>query len=161
MFGNWQSFYQMTGEAAATLIGLLFIVVSLTAGRPMPTTVQGVALCTTPTVFHLVSVLVISALDLAPDGEGDSRTAIMLAWAVFGLVHTIAIALRIRRLPNQAHWSDFWWYGAAPACIYLALASANFLAWAEVAHAAYFLGLCVLALLRKSATLTLTTPALP
>src|ERR1700728_3646185 len=65
MFSAWQNLYQMTGEAAATLIGLLFIVASLTAGRQhSPVHERGMQLFTTPTVFHLVSVLVISALTL-------------------------------------------------------------------------------------------------
>ena len=60
MFANWQSLYQMTGEAAATLIGLLFIM-SLTSGRQhSPGHERGMQLFTTPTVYHLISVLVVS-----------------------------------------------------------------------------------------------------
>ena len=46
MFAGWQTFYQMTGEAAATLTGLLFIVASLTSGRQNPMHERGVMLFT-------------------------------------------------------------------------------------------------------------------
>ena len=147
MFAGWQGFYQMTGEAAATLTGLLFLVVTLVSGRPRSQASAGQNLFTTPTVFHLVSVLVISGLALAPDGEGGSKSVIMTAWALFGLVVGVSRAMRLRRLSNPTHWSDFWWYGFAPAMAYLPLAVAMTLAWARFPHAAYITALCLMALL--------------
>lgn len=147
MFGSWQSFYQMTGEVAATLIGLLFIVSSLTAGRPTSAMSRGVALFTSPTVFHLTSVLVISALALAPDGEGEPRAGIMAGWAVLGLAYAVVLAVRIRSIPDPTHWSDFWWYGVAPSITYLALAAATASACAVLPHAAYFVALSLIVLL--------------
>jgi hypothetical protein len=147
MFSGWQTFYQMTGEAAATLTGLLFIVASLTSGRPGPANERGVMLFPTPTVFHLASVLVISALALAPDWEGQSRAVLMLAWALSSLVYTTVLAIKIRAIPDATHWSDFWWYGAAPPATYLALAGATGLVCARTPHAAYFVALCLMVLL--------------
>jgi hypothetical protein len=147
MFGGWQSFYQMTGEAAATLTGLLFLVVSLMSGRQVPSTSVGVKLFTTPTVFHLVSVLVVSALALAPDGRGESQNAIMIGWSLIGLVYAGVIAVRLSALPNPSHWSDFWWYGVGPALTYVALAGATATAWVRAPHAAYLVALCLMSLL--------------
>ena len=147
MFSAWQNLYQMTGEAAATLIGLLFIVASLTAGRQhSPVHERGMQLFTTPTVFHLVSVLVISALTLVPDGEGF-RTALMLGWAGFGVIYTTFLTVQLNRIEEPTHWSDFWCYGVAPTVVYLALAGATSCAWAQLPHAAYFVALCLIALL--------------
>jgi hypothetical protein len=145
MFAGWQTFYQMTGEAAATLTGLLFIVASLNSGRNS-THERGVMLFTTPTVFHLASVLAISAIALAPDGEWF-RAALMLAWAALSVVYTAYLAAQLYRIENPSHWSDFWWYGAAPAVIYLALAGATGLTCARVPHAAYCVALCLMVLL--------------
>ena len=147
MFAGWQGFYQMTGEAAATLIGLLFLVVSLVTGRPRAQASPGQNLFTSPTVFHLVSVLVISGLALAPEGEGGSKSAIMTGWALLGLLVGVRRAIGLSRLRNPTHWTDFWWYGFAPAMAYLALALAMALAWVRFAHAAYVTSLCLLALL--------------
>ena len=147
MFSGWQSFYQMTGEAAATLTGLLFLVVSLVADRQLSSMPQGAGLFTSPTVFHLVSVLVVSALALAPDGSGQSQNAIMIGWAAMGVVYTTWLAVRLFALPNPTHWSDCWWYGAGPALTYVALTVATVVAWVHASHAAYFVALCLMALL--------------
>src|SRR5277367_3493479 len=111
MFAGWQGFYQMTGGSAATLTGLLFLVVSLMSGRPMPPTTQGLRLFTTPTVFHLASVLVMSAMALAPAGWGDVQAAALTLWATASLVYAVSRAVGLLGLTNPSHWSDFWWYG--------------------------------------------------
>lgn len=147
MFVGWQAFYQMSGGAAATLIGLLFLVVSLMSGRQVSSTSAGIRLFLSPTVFHLASVLVISALALAPDGAGSSRSVLMIAWAIFGVGCTTLVATRLRSAQDPAHWSDFWWYGAAPAAVYLALALSTAAVLLREPQAAYFVALCLLALL--------------
>ena len=86
MFSGWQTFYQMTGEVAATLTGLLFIVASLISGRQIEKMARGVKLFTTPTVFHFASVIVISGLALASGSEG--------AWP--GFHHRSLGSLRLR-----------------------------------------------------------------
>ncbi|HEX4507471.1 MAG TPA: hypothetical protein VH722_17210 [Alphaproteobacteria bacterium] len=146
MFAGWQTFYQMTGEAAATLTGLLFIVASLTSGGQNRKHERGVMLFTTPTVFHLASVLAISALALAPDGE-RSRIVLMIGWAGLSVAYTLFLAVHLARIEDPTHWSDFWWYGAAPVAVYLALAGAGAITWAHIPHAADLLALCLIALL--------------
>jgi len=145
MFDGWQAFYQMTGGAAATLTGLLFIVASLTTGRQVSVTSAGVRLFTTPTVFHLVSVLVISALMLAPDGEGRSQSAIITVWSAGGLVYSVGRTVGLARLEKHSHWSDIWWYGFAPMACFLALAAASITACLRAPHAAYYVALCLTA----------------
>ena len=147
MFAAWQPFYQMTGGAAATLTGLLFLVISLMAGRELSTTSQGTRFFTTPTMFHLVSVLVISGLALSPGNGIGYQNIIMIAWAAGGLVYTLTRAIGIRGLSTIPHWSDFWWYGFWPAAIYVALAAATATAWLRAPHGVYVLSLCVTALL--------------
>jgi hypothetical protein len=147
MFSGWQTFYQMTGEGAATLIGLLFIVASLSSRRQAEANPAGVMLFTTPVVFHLTSVLVVSALALAPGGEGVSPSMIMTLWALGGLAYATWLAWRIRAIPNPTHWSDVWWYGAAPMAVYLALAICAAAACARAPHAAYAVALSLMALL--------------
>ena len=147
MFAGWQAFYQMTGGAAATLTGLLFLVVSLMSGRPMSATNRGLRLFTSPTVFHLVSVLVISGIALAPAGAGDLQSGVIAFWAAMGAIHGVTRAVGILGLANQTHWSDFWWYGFAPTTAYLALAVAAALSFAHVPYAAYLVAACLTALL--------------
>jgi hypothetical protein len=147
MFAGWQTFYQMAAEVAATLIGLMFIVATLSAGRPSSGAVQGQRLYTTPTVFHLTTVLVIGGLALAPEGSGSATGVLMTGWALFGLGYATWVGARIARSTTTTHWSDFWCYGAAPAVTYLALAATNVMVWRRVLRSAHLAALCLMVLL--------------
>lgn len=147
MFSPWEAFYQMTGEVAATLMGLLFIVVTLLSGRPRAAVLQGARLFNTPTVFNLASVLAVSALALAPDGTDEIRAALIGAWAASSLVYAAGIAAGLRAIETPTHWSDPWCYGFAPAAIYLALTAAAVAAWADYKHAVSVVAACLMALL--------------
>ena len=146
MFSGWQTFYQLTGSAAAELIGLLFIVATLTRGQ-QPGSENGMKLFTTPTVVHLTVVLIVSALALAPGAENASASLVMMVCALVGCGYAIANAARIGKVKNPTHWSDFWFYGAAPLAVYVALALAAGTAFWRVPHAAYAVGLTLLVLL--------------
>src|SRR5262249_3010993 len=65
---TWQNFYVIIGSAAATLTGLTFVVITLTAGVRMRTSSQseGVAAFSTPTVVHFSAALLIAAILSAP-----------------------------------------------------------------------------------------------
>jgi hypothetical protein len=137
----------VTAEAAATLTGLLFVVVTLTSGRQPASAGHGARLFTSPTVFHLATVLGVSALALAPAQEGVSPRLVMIAWSAWGFVYTAAIALKMARLETTTHWSDFWWYGFGPATTYAVLAAACIACLAGCPHAAFGLSLGLLAAL--------------
>jgi hypothetical protein len=146
MFDGWQNFFGVLGAAAATLIGLLFIVVTLISGRPASVAAQGMKLFTGPTVFHLVSVLSNSALALAPGDEEFSRRLLMTGWASIGLVYSATLTIQLGRIKDPTHWSDVWYYGIAPMLTYLALLAANGATWIRAPHAVFFEALCLLGL---------------
>ena len=146
MFSGWQTFYQLTGSAAAELIGLLFIVATLSKGE-QPGAEMGVKLFTTPTVVHLSLVLVVSALALAPGTDNASASLIMTLCALAGFAYALVRAIQIGQREHYAHWSDFWFYGVAPAAVQCLLAATAAAAWRGVPHAAYALGLVLLSLL--------------
>ncbi len=123
MLYDWNNFYYLIGSAAAGLIGLLFVVVTLTAGFERSQAMHGSSFYMTPTVVNFAVVLSISAAALAP-GLSTSTTAIL-----FGLVALVGLAAATRACvgigrPREGmpppHWSDFWCYGAAPMAIYAA-----------------------------------------
>ncbi|HVJ55311.1 MAG TPA: hypothetical protein VM689_22815 [Aliidongia sp.] len=124
MFSGWQSFYQVTGSAAGELIGLLFIVATLSSGREHSSIMQGIKLYVTPTVMHLALILVISGIALVPETSVVVPAPLVGFVAIGGLVFTFLIAVRLGRLTSPAHWSDFWCYGVAPTVIYAGLAGA-------------------------------------
>ena len=105
MFAGWQTFYQMTGEAAATLTGLVFVIVSLAAGRQGDVNGNGVRLFTTPIVFHLTSVLVISGLALAPASEPVAPIYVMTVWSLGAFAYATRNLVAILRIGEVSHWS--------------------------------------------------------
>jgi hypothetical protein len=63
---GWESFYVITGSAAAALTGLTFVVISLVAEPWAQSTSRGVAAFNTPTVVHFCVALLVSAGLRAP-----------------------------------------------------------------------------------------------
>ena len=142
MFEGWDEFYFMTGSSAAALIGLLFVVATLTAGRDRSTVETGSKLFTTPLVCHFGAVLVLSAAALVPSITPAAYALLSGAIALVGAGFGAWIAIGISRFPyeNKADWFDIWWYGIIPAIIYalLGVAAAAIAAdepWALVALA--------------------------
>ena len=66
MFDGWGDFYFLTGSAAGGLIGLLFVVMTLTSNMERSTVLVGTSLYTSPVLLHFALVLVLSAAALAP-----------------------------------------------------------------------------------------------
>ena len=144
---DWQSFYQVTGSASGAIIGLLFIVATLTSSTPESGVTQGVKLFTTPTVVHLALVLALSALALVPPHEAVLAKSAALACAGGGFTYATVVAVQLQRLPKHTHWSDVWFYGAAPMAVYLGLVLAVVATCAGRAHAGLALALTLLVLL--------------
>ena len=123
MFEGWGEFYFMTGSSAAALIGLLFVVTTLTAGRDRSTLETGAKLFTTPLVCHFGAVLVLSAAALVPSITPIADALLSGAIALVGAGFGVWIAIGIFRAPHglQGEWFDIWWYGIIPAIIYALL----------------------------------------
>ena len=125
MFAGWETFYTLLGEASAALIGLLFVVATLTSTVDRERRTRGQSLFLTPVVFKFGSVLALSAVALAPGlPHGASR---WLA-AVVGLVGVanlggVSTALLRGKLSSPLHWSDPWCYGLVPTLVFAAIAA--------------------------------------
>jgi hypothetical protein len=102
----------------------------------------------TPTLFHFVTVLVMSALAVVPHVASVWVAAVLVFWAGAGAVYAAAmgVAMRTNPLPSSGQWADVWGYGILPAAMYLGLLAAAWLSWREAANAAYAIaiGLVVL-----------------
>ena len=149
MFHGWDSFYLLIGSGALGLIGLLFVVATLTAGREASTVTRGAQLYMTPTVFHLAVVLVVSAVTETPEITPPTVGIVLGACAVFGLIYLIYVGVEIARgeLAPAPHWSDVWFYAVAPAVIYLGLAAVAVSAWRDPQWTSYGIALTMMALL--------------
>jgi hypothetical protein len=148
-FHGWDSYYFMIGSAGAGLIGLFFVVVTLTQGFDRDRALRGASLYMTPSLVHFGVVLSMSAVAVAP-GLPIAITAGLFALVAavgFGNAVWATIGIGFRRLgPDAPHWSDVWLYGVAPTAIYagLIVAAAGLAeraGWAVYANAALLLAL--------------------
>jgi hypothetical protein len=125
VFQDWENYYLMLGPAAAGLIGLLFVVVTLTSGQDRSKVSRGQALYMTPTVVQFAVVLTVSAVAMAPRLAVSATAVATGVSALVGLANAARACLGIRALrkgkPEDPHWSDFWCYGVGPAVVYLGL----------------------------------------
>jgi hypothetical protein len=109
---DWQNFYFMIGGASATLIGLMFVAVSLGADLPSATDEAGVTAFVTPMLIHFGSVLTISAVMLIPTFRLMSLgIALVVVGAVFTL-YSLWIRQQFISHPNSPNYSksDWKWY---------------------------------------------------
>ena len=150
MFHGWENFFYLIGSAAGALIGLLFIVITLTAGHEPQRVERGAPVYVTPIVFHFAVVLVVSAISEVP---GLSRTVVAVllgASAIAGLAYSAATTVRLCRkgwedpIPG---WSDKCFYGFLPATIYIGLLGTTGAVWIAERRAALMVGAIMLGLL--------------
>jgi len=151
MFAGWENFYLMIGSAAGGLIGLLFVVATLTGGLGADKAEIGARVYLTPTVSHFAVILASAALTAVPRLTPGIAGALLAAAALWGLGYSANVArmLHLRRGPAAPHWTDFWCYGCFPGTLYLAeIVAAGALgfgvSWGRDALAAALLSLLLL-----------------
>src|SRR5690349_22843308 len=92
----WDSFYVIVGSAAATLIGLQFVVMTLIAERPPLRAAEAGAAFATPTIVHLGTVLLLSALLRVPWQSMILAAALWGLIGLCGLMYAMIVARRIQ-----------------------------------------------------------------
>jgi hypothetical protein len=169
MFDDWHEYFFMIGSSAAALIGLMFVVVTLTAGSDRRDTERGKHLYTSPIVWHLGVVLLLSGCAIAPTIGPRFFGAIAGAAALLGIAMCCRNAVGIARTrisgAENANF-DTWWYGIVPALAYVGLASAAVgalisAAWAASAVAAALMALLLLSIHGEWDLVTFLAPRAP
>src|SRR5256885_14900337 len=104
MFKNWDEFYLLAGSAAAVLIGLIFVVMTLMQDRPRSSVLAGSRLYMGPVVLQVSFVLVLSAAALVP-GIGARAFAVTCAVvAIWGGARGVMSAVGIAAIKDpEAH----------------------------------------------------------
>jgi hypothetical protein len=151
MFAGWENFYLMIGSAAAGLIGLLFVVATLTGGLGADKAELGARVYLTPTVSHFAVVLAAAVVTAVPHLQPWPTGGLVAATALWGLGYSANVArmLHTRLGPITPHWTDYWCYGYFPGMLYLVqIAAAGALAmgvfWGQDVLAAAIIGLLLL-----------------
>jgi hypothetical protein len=150
MFEGWSDYFVLLGTAAAGLIGLLFVVVTLTANFERSRALWASGVYMSPVVASFALVLSASALTLVPGVTRPAFAGLLAIVATLGLAAALRSCLGIRKLSRSEsppHWSDFWGYGLGPALTYFALEGAAVAIWREAGWALYLLAGLLLILL--------------
>jgi hypothetical protein len=126
MFEGWEEYFLMIGSSAGALIGLMFVVVTLTAGRDRSEVERGKHLYTSPIVWHLAVILALSGAAIAPTMPPKLFALVSGGLGILGIVMGLRSAAGIARRPAapEAPGFDSFWYGIAPAVAYAGLSVA-------------------------------------
>jgi hypothetical protein len=127
MFENWHDFYLVFGPASAGLIGLLFVVMSLTAGLERGRAMRGAQVFMTPIVFHLGVLVLLSGLILFPRVGGPFIGGVATACGLVGLAYAAFICHAFLAKTVESYEGDLWFYGVAVGALYLGMAASGVL----------------------------------
>jgi len=149
MFEGWQDYFLLVGSAAAALIGLLFVVVTLTAGRERSSLELGQRFYMSPIVADLAAVLVLSGAAMMPDLHPTPFGWFITAAGLVGFIVDMRIAQGIGRLsiPGENMLFDRSWYGVVPALVSLLICGAGVSVLLRISWAPFALAVALMALL--------------
>jgi hypothetical protein len=128
----WQNFYVIVGSSAGALIGLQFVVMTLIADMPVSATEEAGKAFATPTIVHLGTVLLLSAVLSAP-WHGVAGAAVVCGLVgLVGFVYEIIVARRMRKTAYRPVFEDWLFHFLLPVAAYATLAVS---AYAARSHA--------------------------
>ena len=116
MLHGWDNFFILAGSAAATMIGLLFV--AITVGSAMSTSrgVYGTRAFLTPTLVHFAGVLFECLVVLAPWPSKWPLGIILGLGGLAGLAYQIRVILMQRKIDFASpDWLDWTLFAIAPA----------------------------------------------
>jgi hypothetical protein len=125
MFEGWHDFYLVLGPASAGLIGLLFVVVSLTTNLDRDKAIRGTRVFMTPIVFHLGVLVLLSALALFPKASDDFVGAVAFACGVIGLAYAVYVCRAFLSKAVEFYEGDLLRYGLGVGALYAGLLAAG------------------------------------
>src|SRR5215472_16651545 len=107
---TWQNFYVIIGTAAATLTGLMFVVVTLIAGVRVRVSSPSEAFATfnTPNVFHFGAALLVAAILSVPWQALWQASLLLGLSGLWGVIYVIIMLRRARRQTDYQPVLEDW-----------------------------------------------------
>jgi hypothetical protein len=147
-FEEWESFYVIVGTAAAALIGLQFVVMTLIAERPQMATAEAGAAFASPTVVHFSAVLLLAALLRMPWTSYTVAIALWGSIGAAGMLYGVIVSRRMRRQHTyRPDLEDWLFHAGLPFLAYAALFASAFAARSHEEEALFGVAGAVLLLL--------------
>jgi hypothetical protein len=109
MFDGWSNFFAMTGSAGATLVGLLFIVITLNTDLTTSRTLDIARASMTPALYSFGGVMFQSMIALVPWRSPWHGGVVFVLVGILGLVyrlHAVRVrsALHLRSIKGPVDW---------------------------------------------------------
>ena len=141
LFHVWRDFFIVTATAGATLIGAMFVVVSIAAGILTPARAAGTHAYLTSTVVHLGAALLASLLTMAPSVTWLSFAVVLTGGGIAGTIYVAVLSRTVAKFSMD--WTDTLWYAVLPIVAYLAFAVAGVLGFSANFYAVELLAAAV------------------
>jgi hypothetical protein len=125
----WETFYVITGAAAAALTGLMFVAITLIAGSEREhRSSDALGAFATPTIVHFACALLI-AITLGAPWPALAYVGVLIGLlGLGGVIYTIIVILRTRRQADYEPVLEDWlWHTIFPLIAYAALVIAALL----------------------------------
>jgi hypothetical protein len=123
LLAPWQNFFILLGTAAATLIGAMFVVVSIGIGFLSRDRSMAIRVFLSTTVVHLSTVLFGSLLTMVPVLAPRWQAIIAGVAGLVGVGYSLHVIWGFRQHPGTV-LSDWFWYAIFPLAAYAVLAAA-------------------------------------
>jgi hypothetical protein len=127
-FTPWKDFYTLIGSSAAALTGLVFVMMTLIAGRKESNfSTYGASVFSSPTVVLFCAVLFIAGVFLAPWPSPGVAGTLVGVTGLVGVIYAIRIGYRTTQLESySADPSDWMWFTLLPLLGSLAVCVSGF-----------------------------------
>jgi len=140
----WQNFYVIIGTSAASLTGLMFVVITLIAGARVRGSSGGLAAFGSPTVVHFGIALLVAAILSAPWQVLWNAGLLLGLCGLGGVTYFVIVVRRVRRARHQTDYQpvleDWLWYTIFPLVSYTALLVAAIVLPGNPAPALFIIG---------------------
>jgi hypothetical protein len=119
MIAPWHEFYGLLGTAAAALVALLFVAVSIATSvlTTDPESRRNTRTFMSPVVFHYANILFLSLVALVPTQTPQSFGVVIGLASIGNVIYSIVIAVRVCR-SSFSDFADRIAYGAIPVLCY-------------------------------------------
>jgi hypothetical protein len=119
MLNEWHEFYALLGTAAAALVALLFVAVSIGTSvlTPEPESRRNTGTYMSPVVFHYANVLFLCLIALIPTQTWQSFGVVIGVAAAGSVVYSVVVTVRVHR-NSISDLPDRLCYGIIPALCY-------------------------------------------
>src|SRR5213082_2405110 len=147
---TWQNFYVIIGSAAATLTGLMFVVITLIAGVRVRVSSPsgGIAAFSTPNVVHFCAALLVAAILSAPWQALWNAGLLLGLCGLWGVSYVVIVLRRARRQTDYHPVLEDWlWHMVFPLVSYTALVVAAIVLLGNPALALFVIAAVALLLL--------------